>query len=150
MKPVVSALILIALSICLSVSPAPAGVVSDAKLILTASDDCPGGICIVLGDEIGELALALSQEGRFVVQALVPDKAALGMARSEIRSSGKYGPVSVDCSTYDYLPYAENLINLVVVDDYPNDAAKGLSIDEVFRVLAPLGSVYLGFAEQAA
>ena len=144
MKPVISALILIALSICLSVSPAPADTVSDAKLILTASDDCPGGICVVLGDDIGEMAVAISRQGRFVVQALVPDKAVLDEARLAIRSSGKYGPVSADCSTYDYLPYAENLINLIVVDDYPNAAAKGLSIDEVFRVLAPLGAVYLG------
>jgi len=144
MKPVISALIPIALSVCLMVLPTLANAVSDARVITTASDDCPGGICIVLGDEIGELALVLSQEGRFVVQALVPDKPMLGKARSAIRSSGKYGPVSVDCSTYDYLPYAENLINLIVVDDYPNAAARGLSIDEVFRVLAPLGAVYLG------
>ena len=144
MKPVVSALILIAMSIFLSVPPTLAGVVSDAGVITTASDDCPGGVCVVLGDEIGELAVAISRRGRFIVQALVPDKAALGKARSAIRSSGNYGPVSADCSTYDYLPYAENLVNLVVVDDYPNAAAKGLSMDEVFRVLAPLGAAYLG------
>jgi len=147
MKPVVSLLILFVLAICLSVSPTPAGVVSDAKLIKATSEDCPGGICVVMGDDVSELALAISEQGQFVVQALVPDKAALGKARLAIRSSGKYGPVSVDCSTYDYLPYAENLINLIVVDDYPNAAAKGLAIDEVFRVLAPLGAAYFGLAE---
>ena len=147
MKPFVSALILIGLSICLSVSPAPAGVVSDARVITTISKDCPGGICVVLGDDISELAVDISQEGRFVVQALVPNKAALDKARSVIRSSGQYGTVSADSVGYEHLPYAENLINVVIVNDCRDAMAKGLSVDEVFRVLAPLGAAYFGRAE---
>ncbi|MHC4168819.1 MAG: outer membrane protein assembly factor BamB family protein, partial [Planctomycetota bacterium] len=147
MKSFASASILTALSICLSVSSTLADAVSDARVITSASDDCAGGMCVVLGDDISELAVAISRQGCFVVQALVPDRAALDKARAAVRSSGKYGPVSVDCSTYGYLPYAENLINLIVVDDYAGVAAKGLAVDEVFRVLAPLGVAYFGRAE---
>ena len=150
MKIVASALVFVVLNTCFSVAPAQAGAVSDAKLITAASDDCPGGICVVLGDDVGEMALAVSRQGRFVVQALVSNKEALTEIRSAIRSSGKYGPVSADYSKYDLLPYAENLINLIVVDDYAKATTNGLSVDEVFRVLAPLGAAYFGSAGSLA
>ena len=146
MKFVASTSILLVLSICFSASPALADAVSDAKLIAAASDDCPGGICVVLGNDISELAVAISRQGHFVVQALVSSKDALAETRSAIRSRGKYGPVSADYSKYDLLPYAENLINLLVVEDYPSAAAKGLAVEEVFRTLAPLGAAYFGSA----
>ncbi|UCF16454.1 MAG: PQQ-binding-like beta-propeller repeat protein, partial [Phycisphaerales bacterium] len=150
MKFFAFASILCVLSVCFGVSSALADAVSDAKFITTSLDDCPGGICVVLGDDISELAVAISRQGKFVVQVLVPDKAALGRVRMAIRASGRYGPVSADCSTYDYLPYAENLINLIVANDFPNAMAKGLAIGEVFRVLAPLGAAYFGRADSLA
>ncbi len=148
LKPrLLSVLTVTALGIYLGVSPALADAVSDAKLITAASDDCAGGICVVLGDDVSELAVAISRRGNFVVQALVSNEEKLAATRSAIRSSGKYGPVSADYSAYDYLPYAENLINLVVVDNYSKAAVKGLSVGEVFRVLAPLGAAYFKSAE---
>ncbi|MHC4681137.1 MAG: hypothetical protein ACYTEK_20855, partial [Planctomycetota bacterium] len=147
MKPTVSRFVWIVLGICLSALPtvarsethAPAA----AKLI-TDSSGFPGGICVVLGGQITDLTLAIAEEGAYVVQALVPDKKMLEKARSALRAGGAYGSVSADRSAYDRLPYAENLINIVVVRDYSEAASRGLSVDEVFRVLSPLGAAYFG------
>ncbi|MHC4370002.1 MAG: outer membrane protein assembly factor BamB family protein, partial [Planctomycetota bacterium] len=68
--------------------------------------------------------------------------------RAAIRSTGNYGAVSADYSKHDYLPYAENLINLVVVKDCAR--VEDLSVGEVFRVLAPLGAAYFSNAESVA
>jgi len=147
MKPVASPLIQIILSICLGGFPTPVRGASDASAaarLITASGGRPGGICVVLGSEISDLAVGISQQGRYVVQALVPDKAMLERVRLAVRSTGAYGLVSVDQSAYDHLPYAENLINLVVVDNYADVAEAGLSIDEIFRVLTPLGAACFG------
>ena len=149
MKSAVSRLNHVALIICLGLPRTVIGGASDAKLI-TASNDFPGGICVVLGSEVSNLAVAVHQQGGFVVQALVPEKAMLERARRAVRSAGKYGLVSVDYSAYDRLPYAENLINLIVAGDYWEVAARRLSIDEVFRVLAPLGAAYFGNSRSSA
>jgi outer membrane protein assembly factor BamB len=113
-----------------------------AAKFITASSGCPGGICVVLGQQTGDLAIAVSKRGPYVVQALVPDKATLEQTRSALRSAGVSGRVSADQSTYEYLPYTENLINIVVVQNYTDAASRGPSMDEVFRVLAPLGTAY--------
>jgi hypothetical protein len=85
-----------------------------------------------------------------VTQALVSDAATLKKVRTAIKSVGFYGVVSADQSGYDNLPYAENLIKVVVVEDYENAVGRGLSLDEIFRVLAPCGSVYLCCSEYSS
>lgn len=89
MKVAVCRLIQIGLSICLSVMPTFAQGVPDtlatARLI-TTSAACPGGMCVVLGSESSDLPVSLSQQGRFVVQALVPERATLEEVRLTLRS----------------------------------------------------------------
>jgi outer membrane protein assembly factor BamB len=139
----------IGLFVCLAIVPVLARGASEAeesvKLITTCSHSA-GGICVVLGSKDSGLAVALSQGGRFIVQALVPEKALLDKIRASLRSTDLYGSVSADLSSGDRLPYAENLINLVVVEDCADVAKQGLGVDEIFRVLAPLGEVYLARA----
>jgi len=145
MKVAVRGLIQVGLGILLGVAPAFGQGVQDAAAaakLITKSGASSGGMCVVLGSESSELAVSLSQQGRFVVQALVAERAKLDDVRRTLRSSGAYGAVSADWSAYDRLPYTENLINLLVVADSTSAAGRGLSIDEVFRVLAPLGAVY--------
>ena len=110
----------------------------------------PGGVCVVLGPSNAELAVALSQHGRFVVHALCDDHADLQRARKLIDAHGVYGRVSADLSPYDRLPYAENLVNVVVADRYPVLASEGLAVDEVLRVLAPLGVAFFGDSGSSA
>ena len=56
-------------------------------------------------------------------------------ARESIRSKGLYGPVSVDVFDGARLPYVDNLVNLIVIQDYTAPAK------ELMRVLAPGGVV---------
>jgi outer membrane protein assembly factor BamB len=116
------------------------------------------GFCVHLGATDGRLTAALAggllrhkasetseaaaQEvgGRFVVHGLAADAAALEKARGHIRSLGLYGPVSVDRGAFAPLPYADNLVNLLVVDDCAGAAGRNLDLKEVLRVLAPGGT----------
>ena len=43
--------------------------------------------------------------------------------REHLQSRGLYGPVSVDTFDGRRLPYAENLVNLIVAEDLPADVA---------------------------
>jgi len=111
---------------------------------LAGSSGLPGGFCVVLGRTDVALPMALADQGRFVVQALCNDPAAIAELRETIRATGVYGRVSADGFDGGRLPYAENLISLIVADRYSALAERGLAIDEVLRVLAPLGTAYLG------
>ncbi|GAF96266.1 unnamed protein product, partial [marine sediment metagenome] len=61
--------------------------------------------------------------------------------RAFIQSKGLYGRVSVEQSDMKRLPYAENLVNLVVAEDLGALLGKGLALKEVFRVLTPHGAL---------
>ena len=93
-----------------------------------------GGIVIHLGCGDGRLTAALRASDRYTVHGLEADAAKVARARSHIRTQGIYGPVSVEQYSGSVLPYADNLINLVVVQD-----AGEVRMDEVMRVLAPGG-----------
>jgi len=103
-------------------------------------DQCQikGGLVVHLGCGDGTLTASLGKNESFLVQGLDASTSNVERARRHIRSLGRYGRVSVD--TYDgiHLPYVDNLVNLLVVDD-PAE----VSMDEMMRVLAPLGVVYI-------
>ena len=67
----------------------------------------------------------------------MPDQVA--EAREHIRSMGLYGKVSVDTFDGRRLPYVDNLVNLLVAEDLGE-----VSMEEVMRVLAPLGVAWVG------
>ncbi len=105
-----------------------------AKAILDAAGS-HGGIVVHLGCGDGKLTAALRASDRYTVHGLEADPAKVAQARAHLRSLGIYGPVSVEQHSRSVLPYTDNLINLVVVQD----AAK-VPMSEVMRVLAPGGA----------
>jgi outer membrane protein assembly factor BamB len=105
-----------------------------ARKILDSSGT-QGGIVVHLGCGDGRLTAALCAGDSYTVHGLDADAANVAAARGHVRSLGLYGPVSVERFAGSVLPYTDNLINLVVVQD-----AGGVSMDEVMRVLAPEGS----------
>lgn len=104
-----------------------------AAAILNASG-IPGGMAIHLGCGNGQLTAALAANGKFTVQGLDADAANVAAARRYIAQQGNYGPVSVERLTGTKLPYANDLINLVV------DQSGAVPDDEIMRVLAPGGA----------
>ncbi len=97
-----------------------------------------GGLVVQLGgQDLGE-AIALSRTGRYLVHVLEKDADVVRAAREQLRKQGRYGLGWVE-QTQDMqrLPYAENLVNLIVV------RGEAAPVDEMFRVLVPGGSVVI-------
>ena len=116
---------------------------------MVQGSNCAGGVCAVVGRRDAELALALAKQGSFVVQSLYTSAESCDRARDVIRGQGSYGIVSAGLLEGGRLPYTDNLVNILVVDDVTALQQRGLSIREVARVLAPLGTAYLAVASDA-
>jgi len=97
-----------------------------------------GGIVVHLGCGDGKLTAALRAGDCYTVHGLEADPAGVARARTHIRALGIYGPVSVEQFSGSVLPYADNLINLVVVQ-----VSGKVPMAEVMRVLCPNGVAYI-------
>jgi outer membrane protein assembly factor BamB len=99
-----------------------------------------GGIACVIGGEQVDTALGLAKEGGFVVHVLDSDATRVADAKHRLAGAGLLGrQVYVDALTGETLPYADNLVDLLV------DTGALVTEAEVFRVLAPVrGKALLG------
>ena len=97
-----------------------------------------GGLVVHLGCGDGRLTAALRASDAYVVHGLDTDAGQVANAREHIRSKGLYGSVSVETFDGKRLPYVDNLVNLLVAEELGE-----VSMDEVMRVLAPLGVAYV-------
>ncbi|MHC4324556.1 MAG: class I SAM-dependent methyltransferase, partial [Planctomycetota bacterium] len=93
-----------------------------------------GGIVVHLGCGDGTLTAALRANDSYTVHGLEAEQAKVAEARNYIREKGVYGPVSVERYSGSSLPYSDNLVNLVVVQN-----AGKVPMDEIMRVLTPGG-----------
>jgi len=93
-----------------------------------------GGLIVHLGCGDGTQTATLRESTSCLVQGLDTDPAQVAAARKLIDEKGLTGPVSVAVYEGKTLPYADNLINLIVVSDQAD-----VSDDEIKRVLAPEG-----------
>ena len=109
----------------------------DAREILDATG-VQGGLVVHVGCGDGKLTAALCANESYVVQGLATRKAHVEEAREHIESLGLCGKVSVDRLRGRRLPYADNLVALVVAKDLGK-----VSLDEVMRVLRPGGVAYV-------
>jgi len=100
-----------------------------------------GGLAVVIGGGDTKLVTDLGKNEKFLVQVLDTDTAKIKNVRDTIREAGNYGRVSAVVFDGKTLPYAENLVNLIVV----KNASCKVSADEIKRALAPRG-VALGSA----
>ncbi len=97
------------------------------------------GLAVHLGTTDGALEAALTNNGRILVHGVALDDASLTAARAHLQAKGLSGLASVERASLDPLPYADNLVTLLVADT----SLKGFSEKEAMRVLAPLGTAYL-------
>jgi len=96
-----------------------------------------GGWVVHLGCGDGRLTAALGAADGILVQGLDTEEARVAEARRHVQELGIYGPVSIDQFDGRHLPYAENLVNLIVAEDLGN-----VAVEEAMRVLAPGGTLY--------
>jgi len=97
-----------------------------------------GGLIVHIGCRDGKLTAAFRANDSCVVHGLDKSTVNVARARKYIRSLGIYGYVSVDKLQGNRLPYAENLVNLLVAEDLGE-----VSMAEVMRVLCPRGVAYV-------
>ncbi|MHC4351663.1 MAG: outer membrane protein assembly factor BamB family protein [Planctomycetota bacterium] len=117
-------------STALSQSHSPETIIRDAGT--------RGGLVVHVGCGDGKFTAGLRLNDRYVVQGLDTDAANVRKARQHIRSLGIYGPVTADTFDGKHLPYAENLINLLIVED-----SVDIPGSEISRVMAPRGVVLM-------
>ncbi len=102
-----------------------------------------GGIVVTLGAPNAELPLAISRQGGFLVHGLYRDPDSAMDTRKTIRGEGVYGTVSTGVLDGNRLPYAGNLINLIVIATPEILSHAAVTPGEIVRTLAPLGTVCL-------
>ena len=98
-----------------------------------------GGLIVHVGCGDGKLTAALHANDSFLVQGLDTDMKNVAAARQYVQSLGLYGKVSVEQFDGKRLPYADNLVNLIVASDECR-----VPEAELLRVLAPNGVVLVG------
>jgi SAM-dependent methyltransferase len=93
-----------------------------------------GGLIVHIGCGNGKLAAALRAGEAYLVQGLDADQANVEKAREHVRALGLYGGVSINRLQGGRLPFADDIVNLVVSRDLGD-----VPMDEVIRVLRPNG-----------
>ncbi|MHC4248463.1 MAG: outer membrane protein assembly factor BamB family protein [Planctomycetota bacterium] len=100
-----------------------------------ADSGVKGGLVVIVGCEDTKVVAEFARHEPFLVQALDTDAARVEEARAAIRRAGDYGRLSAALFDGRTLPYADGLVNLVVVP------GRGIRVPaaEINRVLAPGG-----------
>ncbi len=104
-----------------------------ARQILEATG-VHGGLIVHVGCGDGAFTAGLRADDSYLVHGLDSDAQNVDAARAHIQSLELYGPVSVDTFDGRQLPYADNLVNLIVASGKCHVAS-----EEITRVLAPDG-----------
>jgi len=110
--------------------------------LLSAKDVRPG-LVVHIGCGDGNLTAGLRLDERYLVHGISASPVEVAAARRNIEAKGVYGPVSVDVCALNRLPYADNMVNVVVVEDFAARAREGLTLEEIVRVLAPYGCAFI-------
>ncbi len=117
----------------------PRGGETDLARRILESTDVQGGLVVHVGCGRGKLTAALDIAPQYIIHGLDTDEANVAAARRHIRSLGEYGRVSVARFDGVALPYADNMVNLIVAENLGQ-----VSEAEVLRVLAPGGVAHVG------
>ncbi len=102
-----------------------------------------GGLVVHVGCGDGSLTAALHAADGYLVHGLDKESAHVDRAREHFQSLGLYGRVTADRLVNRHLPYADNVVNLVVSEDLG-----GIPMSEVMRVLCPGGVAYVNSGGQ--
>jgi outer membrane protein assembly factor BamB len=99
------------------------------------------GLVVHVGASDGSLVESLAKDNSVIVHAIVGDSETESRLRKRFVALGIHGQATVGRWQADFaLPVANSVASIVVAD---LDAAKGVTREEVMRVLRPLGKAYL-------
>jgi len=105
------------------------------------------GICAVLGGEPA-VALEIARLSELLVHVRQPDRD-LASDLVKLADNAGYGidRLAVEKGPLDKLPYADRLIDVVVVPAMTSEILVDLSVEEILRVLCPGGSALIGASD---
>lgn len=107
--------------------------------IVSAQSDFSEGIIVHIDSNDGRATVELLKHPNSRVHGLDTNEAQVKEARRFIQSKNLYGTVSVSQFDGVRLPYANNLVNRIVAP-----IGTAVPLDEMMRVLVPLGTIQLG------
>ena len=121
--------------LALMISSAPAAESQSQQAMQILNDTgVKGGLIVHVGCGDGTLTGSLLANDSFLVHGLDRDAKNVQKAREHIRSLNLYGKISIDQLSGNYLPYIDNMVNLIVSENIGD-----LPIEEIMRVLVPDG-----------
>jgi len=110
----------------------------EKRAVKILEDACvEGGLIVVIGCDNPAQIVGFGTNESYLVHALGTDRMKVAKAREYIRIKDLYGQVSVGMYDGKHLPYADNLVNVVVSEDFNK-----IPQLEVMRILVPGGVVY--------
>ena len=102
------------------------------------------GVCSILGFE-AETALHLVRSDKFLIHLLDTDPDTVAQLREAAEKTGiGIDRVVVEQGSLERLPYADNMIDLLVATQLTESDLAKLSVQEVLRVLRPEGVAVIG------
>ena len=103
------------------------------------------GICSLLSVGDGALAVELGRAGDLLVHGWDPRPADVEAARARADAAGLHGrSVIIEPAAGARLPYADDIVDLVIHLDLTRDSLGGLRPAEILRALCPGGKALLG------
>ena len=112
---------------------------------LLEMSDTTQGICSVVGCADGSLPVELGRPEGLLVHVWEPDAAVVPTARKLADEEGLHGTrVVVEKGRLDRLPYADNMVDLLIAAHLTQETLATLSPVEVMRVLRPEGKAIIG------
>ncbi|MFC1582545.1 PQQ-binding-like beta-propeller repeat protein, partial [Planctomycetota bacterium] len=102
------------------------------------------GLFVHLDADKAELVSGIAQTGRFLAHGLCSNEAAAAAGRKQLTAAGLSGLTCMEALALEKLPYAKNTVDLLAAEDYSRLKARGVTPDEIVRVLTPRGMACLG------
>ena len=112
---------------------------------LLTQADMAGGICSLPRCGDGSLAVGLATSSSFLVHGRDHRPEKVAAARTRAQQHGLLGTrMVIETGTLGPLPYADNLVDLILLTDFSSRDAATLPRAELLRVLRPQGKAILG------
>jgi len=143
-KPVQTLLVRSVLLSLIGLSMASAAVAAPSATEVLKAYDRDHGLCVLIGcgsKESPALAAELASSAELVVHGIALDDASLARARDAIGAAGVAGVAAVEKISLKPLPYRDNLVSVMVVENLEAAKAAGFSMEEGMRVVAPGGKL---------
>ena len=140
------------LAITLALHCAPVlGIQTDVVEALLSDKDVRPGLVVHLDCGDGGLTIAMAAHPKVrVIQGVTLKNEQVEKCRSNLLDQNLFGRVSVERLAAATLPYADNLVNVLVIQNWAGLERSGLALKECLRVLAPYGVAFIEKTEPEA